>query len=227
MAYIDLLDIEDTVGSKLIAEKIKDRHQYFSMLASTAPTAQLKSIYLKKLSELQELAVRYSVDWASPRSADAKAKTQSDGDAGNARYAEQELAMLVLHTEGRAVRSYQLLPGLNILGRSQGTEHHSIVIEDDFMSRSHAVVEITNVKARQALVYDIGEISGKKSSTNGVYLNGVEKRITGKTTFRPGDTIQVGYSKLVLTYSSAEKQKEAVTAVGKKDHSKTVFIKVS
>lgn len=228
MAYIEILEIDESAGQRQIEEKLRDKYQYFNTLVSTAPTTQLKSIYAKKVSELQGLAKQYRINLADSRnSAEQTNNAAVPRECNDSAFTDQEQAILVLHTEGRALRSYTLRPGLNILGRNQGVEHHSIVIEDEYLSRAHAVVEVINVKARHALVYDIGELPGKKYSTNGVYINSAEQRITGKKLFRPGDTVQVGYAKLVLTYAADAKQQEAMTAIGKKDHSKTVFIKVN
>lgn len=227
MAYIEILEIDESAGQRQIEEKLRDKYQYFSTLVSTAPTTQLKSIYAKKVSELQSLAKQYSVDLADSRNSAGQPNNAVSSECIDSALTDQEHAILVLHTEGRALRSYTLRPGLNILGRNQSVEHHSIVIEDEYLSRAHAVVEVINVKARHTLVYDIGELPGKKYSTNGVYINSAEQRITGKKLFRPGDTVQVGYAKLVLTYAADAKQQEAMTAIGKKDHSKTVFIKVN
>ena len=64
------------------------------------------------------------------------------------------------------------------------------------------------------MLYDVGELAGHKASTNGVYLNGRDQRITGKISLNPGDTLQVGYSKLVLTYASSGRQQEAMEVRG-------------
>lgn len=226
MAYIELLEIDENAGAQLIAERLSDRFQYFSTLVSTAPTMQLRAIYQKKLSDLQILANHYSVK-ISASGVEQAQKVASRQSSGKAEKTSQQQALLVLHTEGRALQSFPLLPGINILGRSQGTSGNTILIDDDYMSRAHAVVEITSIKEKAALLYDIGELPGCKPSTNGVFLNGNEQRLSGKVTLNPNDTLQVGYAKLVLTYSAAAEQSATMFAIGKKEHSKTVFIKVN
>jgi hypothetical protein len=227
MAYIELLEIEESAGAHQIAERLKDRHKYFTTLASTAPTVQLKAIYQKKLSDLQALASKYQVDLSASSGSVKPQMAEQTPSSELASRAAQPQALLVLHTEGRPLQSFPLLIGVNILGRSQGTSGHTILIDDDYMSRAHAVVEIISIKERSALLYDIGELPGNKPSTNGVYLNGHETRLTGKVSLSHNDTLQVGYAKLVLTYAAATEQRDTVTAIGKKEHSKTVFIKVN
>jgi len=226
MAYIELLEIDESAGPQLIAERLRDRHQYFSTLVSTAPTAQLKAIYQKKTSDLQALANHYSIDLSVATSA-KPSRSESMPHANAADGSSLQQPLLVLHTEGRAMQSFPLLPGINILGRSQGTTGQTILIDDDYMSRAHAVVEITGIKDRTALLYDIGELPGHKASTNGVYLNGKEQRLSGKVALHANDTLQVGYAKLVFTYSTPAERGATVKAIGKKEHSKTVFIKVN
>lgn len=224
MAYIELLEIDESAGANLIAERLRDRYKYFTTLVSTAPTAQLKAIYQKKLAGLQSLAGQHAVDLLGSK---ASAPTPI-GQASNLEDSTvNQQALLVLHTEGRPLRSYPLVPGVNILGRNQGTSGQTILIDDDYMSRSHAVVEVVSIKNRSALLYDIGELPGHKPSTNGVYLNGNDQRLKGKVPIKPNDTLQVGYAKLVLTYAAHSRQNDVVTEIGKKQHSRTVFIKMN
>ncbi len=226
MAFIELLEVDDNAGIALIAERLSDRYQYFSTLVSTAPTIQLRAIYQKKLSELEILAKHYSVKITTSES-EQRLKDASPRLSREVEMVSLQQALLVLHTEGRALQSFQLLPGINILGRNQGTSGNTILIDDDYMSRAHAVVEIISLKEKAAMLYDIGELPGHKPSTNGVFLNGNEQRLTGKVALQPNDTLQVGYAKLVLTYSAADKRNATMFAIGKKEHSKTVFIKVN
>lgn len=226
MALIELLEIDDSADVQQIREKLRDRHQYFSVLERTAPTPQLKAIYLRKISDLRVLAEKYSVDLSSGTpQGPVPSAGQPATPAPEPAPASQQ-AFLVLHTEGKALRSFALVPGLNVLGRRQGTTGHTILIDDDYMSKAHAVVDMVSIRDRKALLFDIGELAGNRPSTNGVFLNGNEQRITGKVALHPGDTLQVGYSKLVLTYAEADQQQAATAAVGKTEHSRTVFIKV-
>lgn len=226
MAYIELLEIDENAGVQQISERLSDRYQYFSTLVSTAPTMQLRAIYQRKLSDLQILANQYSVK-ISVSGAEQTLKDASTKSSKGTEKAGQQQALLVLHTEGRPLQSFPLLPGINILGRSQGTSGNTILIDDDYMSRAHAVVEITSIREKSALLYDIGELPGCKPSTNGVFLNGNEQRLSGKVALNPNDTLQVGYAKLVLTYSAVAERSATMFAIGKKEHSKTVFIKVN
>lgn len=227
MAFIELLEIDDSAGIEQIREKLKDRYQYFEVLVTTAPTSQLKAIYQKKLVDLRALAEKYSLDLSAPSTPAAVPA----GTPTSAREFEPTQtttqALLVLHTEGKPLQSFPLLSGINILGRRQSVAGQTILIDDEYMSKAHAVVEMLSIQGRQALLYDVGELAGHKASTNGVYLNGRDQRITGKVSLNPGDTLQVGYSKLVLTYASSGRQQEATAAVGKTEHSKTVLIRVN
>jgi pSer/pThr/pTyr-binding forkhead associated (FHA) protein len=227
MAFIDLLEIDDSADVQQIRERLKDRYNYFSVLVTTAPTMQLKAIYQKKLSDLRTLAERYSLDLSSA-TAPANSLSVGQGDIQTPSAAPSSAqAFLVLHTEGKPLQSFPLLPGLNVLGRRHGTAGHTILIDDDYMSKAHAVVEMVSILDRIALLYDIGELDAHKPSTNGVYLNGRDQRISGKLPLKHGDTLQVGYSKLVLTYAASGQQQEAAARVGKTEHSKTVLIRVS
>ncbi len=124
------------------------------------------------------------------------------------------------------MQSFPLLPGKNIIGRLGSTTVNSIAVDDEFMSRAHAVVEFTAGSARKVLLYDIGEMAGNKPSTNGVYLNGNKDRLLAAVPLTEGDAFQVGYSKFVLTYEQAGGRDEAVSRVVGRKHVETVLIKV-
>lgn len=225
MALIEILEIDDREDVQHIREKLRDRYNYFSVLEGTAPTPQLKAIYLRKISDLRVLAKKYAVDLSPEAPKPQAPPTGRPAPEAAAAHSSQQ-AFLVVHTEGKPLQSFPLRPGLNVLGRRQGTTGHTIAIDDDYMSKTHAVVEILSIRDRKALLFDIGELAGNKPSTNGVYLNGRDERISGKVVLRSGDTLQTGYTKLVLSYADAGHQHEAEAAVGNTEHSKTVFIKV-
>ena len=227
MPLIEVLDIDSEASHDEIAARILDRHRYFSTLVVTAPTQQLRTIYERKLSDLRLLAQQYQVDLQGGQARPAAPPTAKQSGSQHAQSSNTQLPVLVLHTEGREARSYPLLPGVNILGRRQGVSGHTLVIDDGYKGRAHAVVGVVQNPVPRVMLYDIGELPGQKPSTNGVFLNGNDKRLTGKHEMRPGDTLQVGYAQLVLTYAVEGQVNEAVREVSSKGRAPTVIIKVN
>lgn len=229
MAFIEILGLDDTSDRTGISERIIERYRYFSRLLDTAPTAHLRTIYEKKLIELTEIGGRYGVRLsAAPPGTSAEYQENGQGSfqgRGEARCASDPAAapMLVLHTEGRRPDYFEIMTGKNLIGRRPVEGFRTIVIEDEYISRMHAVVECDT--QRGIRLYDIGEVSGHKPSTNGVYLNGNEARLQGLVPLRSGDAFQVGYTKLVLAFSEAGKREVEMERVARTGFVPTVIFK--
>lgn len=230
MAFIELLGLDDTSDRTTISQKITERHEHFSRLLQTAPTAHLMTIYEKKLRELAEIAQKYGTALPGSMPGGGQSVPQSgtndDRPAGNGaqrKGGKVSTPMLVLHTEGRRPEYFIIKHGKNLIGRRTVEGFNTIVIEDEYISRLHAVVEHDGLG--QMFLYDIGEMQGQKPSTNGVYVNGNENRLPGKAVLRSGDAFQVGYTKLVLTYAETGQCDAEVEKVARTGFVPTVIIK--
>lgn len=90
--------------------------------------------------------------------------------------------------------SYQLSMGINTIGRKATTSSATIQInvEDRYMSRSHAVIEVKNAGGQAIHILRNG--AGKNPS----YLNGTLIEANDQLILNNGDRIKLGYTELVF-----------------------------
>ncbi len=116
---------------------------------------------------------------------------------------------------------FELVEGKNIIGKKTTFSSSHIAIDDQYVSRRHAVI---TVKLNQYNVYeyyiaDNAEVNDGKPSTNGTYINGNPQRISEPVRIIDGDTIQIGHTKLVLKTADINIDvKEAIKLVKRQEH---------
>lgn len=100
---------------------------------------------------------------------------------------------LVAQREGESLAQYTLVPGEYLIGRDQACPIH---IDSPEVSRKHAKLILSDTLA-------IEDVGGRY----GTFID--NQKITGRQTFRLGQTLHVGATELVLTATSAPKPEEA------------------
>lgn len=128
---------------------------------------------------------------------------------------------LVRHNENQENISFELKEGRNIIGRPTSFFSPEVSIDDEYVSRRHAVI---NVILNQFNVYeyyiaDNEEVNDGKASKNGTYVNGKAERISDPIRLIDGDTIQIGKTKLVLkTADITVDVKDAIRLVKRQEY---------
>ncbi|MCQ2256747.1 MAG: FHA domain-containing protein [Bacteroidaceae bacterium] len=91
-------------------------------------------------------------------------------------------------------RTYNLSFGVNTIGRKATTSSASVQInvEDRYMSRSHAIIEVKNVGGQTLHILRNG--AGKNPS----YLNGTLIETNDQLILNNGDRIKIGYTELTF-----------------------------
>lgn len=138
---------------------------------------------------------------------------------------------LIVHTEGREAKEFQLIDGINYIGspRQIDIQPHIEVPDDPFVSRGHAVLCISK-NPRGKYNYTLSDDANnqrKRKSTNGTYINGKSERVSDGATaiLKDGDTLQMGETKLVLkTTETAATLDEAKTQVKNMNYLGTIFM---
>ena len=137
---------------------------------------------------------------------------------------------LVLHTEGKQKRTFEIKKGINFIGRENSDFKPDIIVNDDkYVSRGHAHIQasIENNNYKYILCDNSDNQSGN-ASLNGTYLNGNKNKLDsnyrGKN-ISDGDTIQIGETKFVLkTPDNVTGDKDATKIVKTMDYTKTIII---
>lgn len=139
----------------------------------------------------------------------------------------QRAAWLIVHAKDKPTVSYTLYVGENVFGRPGSNYECDIPIDDEYVSRSHAIIHIdTDSLGRfNYVLLDNGAKRSGKASSNGTFVNGNAARITasGKVFLLDGDAIQIGYTTLV--FKNIETTKNVQEAVSKvKDMQYTLIV---
>ncbi len=138
---------------------------------------------------------------------------------------------LVVHTENKQALTYELFEGDNIIGRPDGPHHVDIEVENDkYVSRVHCIVRIEKdyLHRFSYKLIDNGKNRQGKPSTNGVYVNGLTRRIPNNSyvNLQDGDVVQVGETKMGFkNVTSAWSFESAAESVLQTDYTKTIAIK--
>ena len=146
-----------------------------------------------------------------------RASTSSGGEAKNEFF-------LIDADPARESRTISLQPGLNIVGRQPRNMGTPVILNDDYVSMNHAVVEIVPGPPTTVHVYDVGEISSKPS-TNGVFVNGSSSRIKGRVALTNGDHVRFGQSNFVLQCIVRQAAPRPARVTHDDESDKTVIIK--
>ncbi|MBL0267380.1 MAG: FHA domain-containing protein [Chitinophagaceae bacterium] len=231
----EFLEIAPTAKEAELKTRIHEKMKYFSQLLENAPNDFIKKLHqlnLQKLSDIHQQLFHspFSKVNTSPTSAvsypivekrrDSQKQEKSPSSGSHLEDQQPIVAWLISHTENQPTTTYNLHRGRNIIGRKSSSSGPDILsIDDNYISRRHAVIECSNTN----YVYDIGELEGK-SSTNGIFLNANPSRISKKTLLHEGDTLQIGMTKLVFKINHQGNLKEITDEIEQSVYLKTVVI---
>lgn len=94
------------------------------------------------------------------------------------------------------VQQYNLKIGENILGRKSKVQEASIVINDDYVSRKHAVIQLENIDNKLFISFqDLGSLNGSFNK------NKIRLKSNLKYPFVSGDYFIIGLTKLTLKFN--------------------------
>jgi len=122
---------------------------------------------------------------------------------------------LIVHTEGKAHLSFPLNKAQYRIGRKSFGEPNEIIIQDDeYVSRKHAILIVSDNMVK---IQDVG-------SRNGILINGNPSKINLKVDYplEEDDTLQIGETKLILKFSSKNNLAQAIDAVRKMKYIPTI-----
>lgn len=233
---MEFLDLPEGADENTVAERYKEKFNFFKTLHTNAPNNIVRNIQQKNLEKLAEinqlLHINFNTghkgkkngrfDPKKPLRPRQEAETRDDGSEQS-----KILAWLVVHTENKPVQSYPLHEGENAIGRREVPNRHSIILDPDdrFVSRFHCVFILGYSRGEMsAAVADDGRYQDGKASANGTYVNGSEARIT-ITRLRENDTVQIGETKLVFRWNTSSKN-QIEDEVQQAEYVKTVVIEI-
>jgi pSer/pThr/pTyr-binding forkhead associated (FHA) protein len=137
---------------------------------------------------------------------------------------------LIVHTEGKKHDVFEIFFGKNIIGRPTSNFKPDVPIDDEYVSRRHAVIDVRYNKFNVPEYYieDNAKSNNGKASTNGTFVNADTKRISEPKRIIDGDTIQIGQTKLVLKTSDINfTTEEALKLVERQEYKTTVDFRIS
>jgi pSer/pThr/pTyr-binding forkhead associated (FHA) protein len=230
----EFLELPDSASDNDIRVRLDDKLNYFNLLSENAPNEFLRKLHLKnteKVRDIQNILLQ-TTQPASPSPSFKPPVSQnnsfSDNSANNYRSADNNerrpVGWLVRHTENQPSKTFALYFGKNFIGRQPNLGGAEIIIDDDpFLSRMHALLEVTSTDPLQIVVSDDDSSNHGKASKNGTFVNGNTKRINRAERLRENDTIQVGMTKLIIREANNNIRK-IVDEVENSDYMKTVVI---
>lgn len=206
---LGFIGLKEPLSEEALREKYTERFNYFQMLHANAPNKVVEQIQQQNLEKLHHAkkilledisAKKKSFDRKNPLPI-PKPKPEAE------KVVEQNpiVAWLIVHTENKKAKTYDLYEGINYIGRKKADDKaNNILIEDDpFVSRTHAFIKCKESGGKfRFMLYD-GD--GHKPSVNGVFLNGDDVRINQHSLLKENDTVQVGTTKLVFKEKKVHK----------------------
>lgn len=206
---LDILELEASVSIENARDKAIKKLPYFEQLFEAAPNQVLKNIHDRNLQKLNNFINTTSNNISPVHSNQNHIQTQS-----------HIVGWLICHTENMPIKEFELYDGLNYIGRKSQGYAQEIIINDDYVSRLHGVIEIIN---NEFILYDIGMLQSQFSK-NGIFVNGHSKKIQAKVKLNSNDTIQIGMTKLILKINNTISIQDHIKEVENLDYVKTVVI---
>lgn len=132
----------------------------------------------------------------------------------------QPVACLIVHTEERASKTFELRVGESIVGRKSNQSEAQILIEDDlFISRQHCKLKLqcNKVGIVSCTITDL-------NSTNGTFLNTKQLGISDEWFLTENDTVQIGRTKFVFKLMNQKPVADLEREVAASKFERTVII---
>lgn len=218
MNIFELLELDPSASSDDLKSRAHDKRRYFANLLQSAPTQMLRDIYARRLQDIDGfLDERGYSKQGEPVAAGVNNAARSSSAASG------PATGYFLHPDTKAA-PIALQPGLNIVGRQPRNMGTPIILDDNYVSANHAVLEVIPGPPATIHLYDIGEVSSKPS-TNGVFLNKSAQRIEHRIALSDGMHIRFGQTGFTLR-CVADAPSPPLPDNGRDDESlKTVIIK--
>ncbi len=219
---LEFLELPESATDSDIRTRMDDKLTYFQRLSENAPNEFLRKLHTSNTEKIRLMKSQLLGIGAGNDSA-ARQPQQAQPVQGNHK---TEIGWLIRHTENQSSKTFPLFYGRNYIGRNPQPGIPTIVLDDDpYVSRTHALLEVINVNPLQIVISDDAAGNGGKSSKNGTYINGDEKRITHRVTIGVNDTVQVGMTKLIIRLNNTSIHK-IIQEVEESEYMKTVVIDV-
>jgi hypothetical protein len=227
---LEFLELPDGANDREILTRLEDKLIYFKRLAESAPNDFLKKLHTGNIQKVNELRKSLGATTASSSHTAPPVRQPASSPISsqpvffeNQVKAPEFLAWLVRHTENQSTKPFGLQMGLNYVGRTVQSGPTIIIENDPYVSRFHAIFEVSPGSPARFFVAD-ASLMGKPSK-NGVYINGQAQRISEKQQLFEGDTIQIGNTKLILRMNR-ENINNIVRQVEESEYMKTVVIDI-
>ncbi|MBN8720350.1 FHA domain-containing protein [Hydrobacter penzbergensis] len=210
---LEFLELPESASDADIRVRLNDKLAYFQRLSENAPNEFLRQLHIANTEKVKQMRAEF----IGAKGSEAKPASTA---------AKTEIGWLIRHTENQSAKTFPLYYGKNYIGRNSQPGSPTIVLDDDpYVSRTHALLEVTNVDPLQIVISDDATGNGGKPSKNGTYINGNSQRIAQKVTIGNNDTIQVGVTKLIIRLNNTSIHK-IVQEVEESEYMKTVVIDV-
>jgi hypothetical protein len=226
---LEFLELPDNATNNQISTGLSDKLKYFQKLMENAPNDSLKNLHKKNIDKIKGfqalLPQQTGLSKGNFNENQRLTHPSISSYHGDRSMDRNVLAFLIRHTEQQAIKTYPLFEGKNIIGRmiKNGSDNLVIIDDDSYVSRVHAVIEITNDKNLEVTISDDNFSNGAKASKNGTYINGNENRINKPSRLAENDTIQIGVTKLILRYNNNSINR-IIDEVEESNYMKTVVI---
>lgn len=232
---LNFLELPDDADDQKIAERYKEKYNFFKTLYTNAPNNVVRNVQQRNLEKLVEVRSVLNIDGntSGKNNPPSRGTTRAPSFHADAmpgketpNQTDEPVAWLVVHTEDKPIVSYGVMEGENAVGRNEVPNRNNIILEEDmFVSRYHCVFIVAPARGQlAAAVADDGRFNKGKPSVNGTFLNGSEARIS-MTRIKDNDTIQIGMTKLVFKWNTSSK-KYIEDQVGQSDYVKTVVVDI-
>ncbi|QCR21556.1 FHA domain-containing protein [Pontibacter sp. SGAir0037] len=244
---LEFLELSEAASEHDIKVRLEEKLAYFQLLSENAPNDFLRKLHVTNTEKIKQIqAQMLQANTASRPLAGSKPPQpapvpsapvyRSTGAAvtpqpsatypHSGQFGQEAAAWLVRHTENQSAKTFPLYRGKNLIGRTPHASLPTVILSDDpYVSRSHAVLEVTSVAPLQIIVSDDGTATGGNPSKNGTYINGDDRRLTRKMLMEENDTIQVGMTKFMIRSNNTNIQ-NIVKEVEESDYMKTVVIDI-
>jgi pSer/pThr/pTyr-binding forkhead associated (FHA) protein len=201
--------------------------------------AKLRTAFLPKPIESDITPpISATQEYSLPKTGNIIVGMNASQTAQQAARSAEELGWLTVHDEKTRKQTLALKKGINVIGRYDEEIQADLQIHttDEHMSRRHCVIEVESDISGQVqyILYDVGKLE-TKPSMNGIFVNEQfqlqtyklpnDRIVFTEVYVKDGDTIQIGYTKLVLkTADIVKTAHDAERVVNNMNFRKTIYM---